>query len=327
MGAGGNWNNNNRYGSGGGYGGYGGGGGSVGGGVSANTNFANYGGNNNNAFDSNNNTSPARGYSGGGGFSDSQSPAPKTVSDTAASGKPNHSLLFVQKFANQTLRPVSIKHLLRARAEIEGNPPVLDGIELGLVRIVGRITKTSVTSTALKYVLAEGPHTIECSKLMGSDMSDSAELNAFSEGTFVKVFGAAKIYKSQVQVANMFVYPITNFDEVTYHSLECVYVHLKLTRGEEMTNPMTVDQSNALNSSVYAVSSSNGLANKYSQYPRVQASILSILDKYTDAVPKSVLIAQMRGIAPPSEIEMAFNALESEGFIYDNGDQSFQKTN
>ncbi|KAJ3064374.1 hypothetical protein HDU98_012206 [Podochytrium sp. JEL0797] len=129
----------------GGYGGYNGGGGGA---AKYSTNYAN--------------ASP---QPQGGGFSASQGGG---FDSPGGGGK---------QFRKQSLRPVSIKHLSRARAETEGASLVLDGEEMNMVKVIGRITKASVASTVMKYLVSDGNHNVECVKFLspeqGGDLADT----------------------------------------------------------------------------------------------------------------------------------------------------------
>ncbi|KAJ3117545.1 DNA-directed RNA polymerase I subunit rpa2 [Physocladia obscura] len=298
------------------------------GGAGNTTKYNSYGNNNNsNSNNGNNYRSNTNSYSPQpqqqGGFSNSQHVA--GFADSPSTQK---------KFTNQSLRPVSIKHLLRAKVETEGNPPSLDGEELGLVKIIGRVSKASVNSTSLKYVVSDGPYNIECSKFVGADNVDGNDYNTFSEGTYVKIIGTAKMYKNAVTLSNIFVFPVPEFDEITYHNLECVYIHLLLTRGDPMTvSNMTADQSNAYNSTAYAAGGStpgggaiNSKNHPYSHLPRVQGQIMLTLSKSADPVPRDTIFAALRGVANDADIGEALQSLENEGHLYDNGDSTYQIT-
>ncbi|KAI9351289.1 hypothetical protein BDR26DRAFT_850805 [Obelidium mucronatum] len=244
-----------------------------------------------------------------------------------------------KKFAKQSLRPVAIKHLLRAKVEVEGAGPMLDNEELSMVKIIGRVSKAGVASTVLKYMISDGPHNIECVKFM-SDSSDPTDVQTFSEGSYVKVIGIAKMNSKTnvLQLSNIFVFPVTSMDEVTYHNLECIYSYLQITRGSSGGAPhgqnMTADQSNAYNSSAYASNNQQGFQqgamgggqNPYSHLPRIDSQIISLFDKYQDGVDINTIMGTLRSVGSQQEIGEAVERLENEGHIYDMGDGRFCKT-
>ncbi|KAJ3013146.1 UNVERIFIED_CONTAM: replication factor A protein 2 [Siphonaria sp. JEL0065] len=245
-----------------------------------------------------------------------------------------------KRYSKQSLRPVSIKHLLRAKAEVEGANPMLDNEELSMVKIIGRVSKATAVSTFLKYSIADGPHSIECIKFMNDQSTDSNDVQTFSEGSYVKVIGNVKVNgkSNTLQVTNIFVFPVTSMDEVTYHNLECVYSYLQMTRGNDAMQThggnMTTDQSNAYNSSAYANTSNqhnfqqggNAGNNQYAHLPRIEAQIMGLLDKYQDGVDVNTIMGTLRSVGSQDEIGGALGRLEGEGHVYDMGDGRFCKT-
>ncbi|KAJ3066670.1 DNA-directed RNA polymerase I subunit rpa2 [Rhizoclosmatium hyalinum] len=299
MGGGNNWNS-----------GYGGGG--SGGAAKYSTNYA-----------ANSNNGAGFNSPGSGGF----------LSASQGGGFDASPGLGGKRFGKQSLRPVSLKHLARAKAEVEGAPPMLDNEELSYVKIIGRISKASVASTLLKYMVTDGPYSVECVKYL-SDSADPNDVQTFSEGTCVKVVGIAKINskKNVLELSGIFVYPVTNMDEVTYHNLECIYHHLQLTRGVggAMPGQMTADQSNAFNSTAYANNTNAfqqpGATNHYAHLPPMEAQIMGLLDKYQDGVDLDNIMGSLRSVGAPADIRGALERLENEGHIYDTGDGRYCKT-
>ncbi len=53
----------------------------------------------------------------------------------------------------------------------------------------------------------------------------------YREGSYVRVFGNLRSFNGKRHFAGFKVQPINDFNEVTHHLLEIIYVHLYNTRG------------------------------------------------------------------------------------------------
>ena len=58
-------------------------------------------------------------------------------------------------------------------------------------------------------------------------------LTGVKEGVYVKVFGQLREFQGHKNVNAFEVYPIVDFNEVTFHMLETLHVHLINTHGEK----------------------------------------------------------------------------------------------
>ncbi|KAI8608953.1 hypothetical protein BC830DRAFT_1173974 [Chytriomyces sp. MP71] len=229
-------------------------------------------------------------------------------------------------FRNGTLVPVTVRMLVSAKPLSADAPLMLANHELSNVRIMGRITRSQVTSQLVRYTVTDGAHSVECTKFGAGDGTDAADAPAFAEGTYVKVFGLAKFNtkNATVIINTNHVAPVSGMDEVTFHNLECVYVHLQMTRGTDvLQNPaMNPTQSNAFHNSAYSAGATpgggfnqNSAGNtKYAGLPRVEASILQLLDAQ-DALYQDAIQQSLRGIASAQEIELSLSFPYSRRFM------------
>ena len=132
---------------------------------------------------------------------------------------------------NFALRPLTIKQLVDSQRVGDG-VMVVDGREVGQVTIVGRITG-----------FPDGPHTPGIAKMFACTVSDDTGVitckkwidaseepdRSWEIGTYIRVHGAAKMYNDQPQITGQF-RSVIDSNEIIYHHMECVLLHLRLTR-------------------------------------------------------------------------------------------------
>ena len=132
---------------------------------------------------------------------------------------------------NFALRPMTIKQLVDSQRVGDG-VMVVDGREVGQVTIVGRITGfpdgPHVPGIARMFscTLTDDTGVITCKKWI--DAGDEPD-KSWEVGTFLRVHGAAKMYNDQPQITGQF-RSVIDSNEIIYHHLECVLLHLRLTR-------------------------------------------------------------------------------------------------
>ena len=66
---------------------------------------------------------------------------------------------------------------------------------------------------------------------MDADKSEDEAEAPFALDQYVRVFGRLKLFNQKRFIAAHFVRAVDDYNEVSYHALECTYVHLALTRG------------------------------------------------------------------------------------------------
>ena len=183
---------------GGGFGGYGGGGDSMGGG--------------------------GFGDQGGGGFAD--------VNGASQGGGGGSQGQGDRDLSRDSVVPVTIKQLL-------DNPPkdgacIIDGTEVKQVVLVAAIVEVELASTNCKYMLEDSTGRMEVTKWLNQDEGDAdvAEREKLVKGAYVRVTGVIREFNGAVGVLAFNIQVITDFNVVTQHYLECIYVHCVHTKGE-----------------------------------------------------------------------------------------------
>ncbi|KNH01394.1 replication Factor A 28 kDa subunit [Perkinsela sp. CCAP 1560/4] len=155
---------------------------------------------------------------GVGGFVSSQDASPTKFDPQGSKG-------------NFALRALTIKQIVDSQRVGDG-VMVVDGREVGQVTVVGRIIGfpdgPHVQGIAKMFpcTISDDTGVITCKKWI--DAGDSFDPN-WVIGTYIRVFGAAKMYNEQPQITGQF-RTVFDSNEIIYHHLECVLLHLRLTR-------------------------------------------------------------------------------------------------
>jgi hypothetical protein len=71
------------------------------------------------------------------------------------------------------------------------------------------------------------------------DNTEEASAAPVAEGTYVRVFGNLRVFQGKTNVVAFAVRPVTDFNEVTYHSLEAIFVHLGRVKAMGAPPPAT----------------------------------------------------------------------------------------
>mmetsp|Transcript_6835 Transcript_6835/g.15003 ORF Transcript_6835/g.15003 Transcript_6835/m.15003 type:complete len:298 (-) Transcript_6835:646-1539(-) len=154
---------------------------------------------------------------GGGGFHqvDNAGPDGKTKKD------------------RQSLLPVTIKQLKNAQSSVGDQTFTVDGQDVHQVTIVGVIMRAEEANTNLQYTIDDGTGDIDVKKWIDAEADGAmVEQRAMCrEGKIVRVVGQLRIFNHTRSVVAFNIQPIVDFNEYTFHFIECVHTHLRHTRG------------------------------------------------------------------------------------------------
>jgi replication factor A2 len=64
-----------------------------------------------------------------------------------------------------------------------------------------------------------------------------SSLASFRVNTYVRVLGTVKAFQSKRSVSAGHIRPVDSFNEVLYHKMEAVWVHLQITKGTGQVSP------------------------------------------------------------------------------------------
>lgn len=129
-----------------------------------------------------------------------------------------------------TLTPVTIKQINDATQPIPDGDFKVGNVELNTVSFMGVIRKVDAQASAIILTIEDGTGSIEVRKWIDDNTTSSAqeaEKYENSLNSYVYVGGALKEFNSKKNIQNAYIYPITDHNEVLYHNLSAIQVHLK----------------------------------------------------------------------------------------------------
>ncbi|XWS17934.1 hypothetical protein CRYUN_Cryun33cG0110300 [Craigia yunnanensis] len=114
------------------------------------------------------------------------------------------------------------------------------------VSVVGMVFNINVRSSDIRFRLDDGTGRVECIRWVTEDL-DTREMDALEDGTHVRVNGHVQSFQGKKQLSAFSVRSMKNFDEVTCHLIDCIYVHLQNSKvqsqGGALAQPPVVNSS------------------------------------------------------------------------------------
>ncbi|KAF9885879.1 replication factor A protein 2 [Aspergillus nanangensis] len=167
------------------------------------------------------------GGSSGGGFMPGETNSP-------AGGKGDYN--------NATLRPITVKQALDSSQPYPEAAHQIDGADVASVCFVGQVRNISSQSTNVTYKIDDGTGEIEAKQWIDSSTADTMDMDDGKGNAapgkdqvelngYAKVFGKIKTFNNKRFVGAHSVRPLTDINELHYHLMEAVAVHLFFTRG------------------------------------------------------------------------------------------------
>ncbi|KAI4376241.1 hypothetical protein MLD38_014026 [Melastoma candidum] len=176
----------------------------------------------------------------GGGFMPSQS----TQSADPSSFSP------AKNRDSQSLLPVTVKQINASLVSNDDKINVLiDGVDVSTVTLLGKVCNKAERVTDVTFSLDDGTGRIDCNKWINEAL-DTSEMEGILDGMYVRVHGHLKNFQGKKQLNVFSIRPVSDFDEIPHHFVECIYVHMYNTRLKhnsqsggantqtQMTNPV-----------------------------------------------------------------------------------------
>ncbi|CAJ1972190.1 unnamed protein product [Sphenostylis stenocarpa] len=172
----------------------------------------------------------------GGGFMSSQ---PSNFNDSSPAPSKSRE--------TQGLVPVTVKQISEAsQSGDEKSNFVINGVDLNNVTLVGMVFEKVERNTDVNFVLDDGTGRIKCRRWV-NETFDTKEMEEVMNGMYVRVFGHLKSFQGVRQLVAFSVRPVTNFDEVPFHFIDCIHNHLRSkmkVEGITSANPSSVSSFN-----------------------------------------------------------------------------------
>ncbi|MES1921161.1 DNA-directed RNA polymerase I subunit rpa2 [Bonamia ostreae] len=125
----------------------------------------------------------------------------------------------------QSVIPVSIKQLLDAQEPTGNSTFKIDNKEISNVKIVGQIEKINVQTTHNEYLVEDGTGRMNIKIWKEMSEEQVPKDDGISVGMYVIVFGRVQFFNGTRKITSQKLVPVTDYNILSYHILETVYVH------------------------------------------------------------------------------------------------------
>ncbi|KAE9586482.1 putative replication factor A protein [Lupinus albus] len=259
----------------------------------------------------------------GGGFVSSNS---TQLNDSS----PAHS----RSRETQGLVPVTVKQISEAsHSGDEKSSFVINGVDLNNVTLVGMVFEKAERNTDVNFVLDDGTGRIKCRRWV-NETFDSKEMEEIQDGMYVRVYGHLKSFQGVRQLVAFSVRPVTNFDEISFHFIDCIHNHLRTKLKVEGITPAHPDSS--FNTPVKNASNVSSAPSSIPAYAQYSVDGLKDCDKLViDYLQQHSDMSDERGIhvdelsrelkLPLDKIMLSLKTLGDDGLVYSTIDDFHYK--
>lgn len=233
---------------------------------------------------------------------------------------------------SQTLLPLTIKQINYALQSSDDRTSLtIDGVGVNTVTLVGRVCNKSGQITEFRFVLDDGTGTIECTKWL-HEPADSMAVESIMNGMYVRLYGQLKGFQGKKTLSIFSLRPVTDFNEIAHHFIECIYVHLYNSKLQhtQHTQASIPNQQHALNSiqitptkgyQAQAIPPNHFSGQHYNGQKSAHDLVLEFLALPTIRAMEGGIscetIAKQLGVSLDKEVIPALDVLSGEGLIYE----------
>lgn len=215
-----------------------------------------------------------------------------------------------------SITPVTIKQLLDSNYEV-GKPLLIDGVQRKQISIVGVIEGVTDEELSMCYDINDSTGVFRV-----QDFTKEMELSdSLSVGTYVSVVGKIALSDDSRPIISAFsVRPVTDFNQIPYHHLQVLFVHLLTLRGLPAASAYTVHAGRAP-----AAAPSAGAAAEDASDEALHDKILDYLRTHNsiDGTPKAEIAAHLGSAYSLDRITKQLSAMEYNGEVYTPGTDSY----
>ncbi|KAJ6923483.1 replication protein A 32 kDa subunit B-like [Populus alba x Populus x berolinensis] len=256
----------------------------------------------------------------GGGFMPNQSAQPSSSDSSSFAISKNREA--------RCLFPLTVKQINNLTSNDESNL-IIDGAEVNNVTIVGRVSHKEDKASEYSFLVDDGTGQIECTQWVQESL-DTEQMGEILVGMYVRVHGHLRGLQGR-RFLNVFsIRPVTDFNEVPNHFIECIYVHFYNTRIRGVTAQPPVANSTNTSLKGYqaappyqssAYSSADGLNNASQMILNFlqQPSYLTTEGAHYDAIAGQLKI-------PTDKLKEVLQMLVDNGLVYTTINDDYYKS-
>ncbi|KAJ6799572.1 replication protein A 32 kDa subunit B-like [Iris pallida] len=136
----------------------------------------------------------------------------------------------------QGVLPLTVKQISEAyHSNDDKSNFAVDGIDASNVRLMGLVMSKAERITDVSFTLDDGTGRIDVNRWV-NETSDTNEMAIIENGMYVTISGTLKGFQGKKHVVAFSVRPVRDFNSITLHFLECIYVHLDNTKPKVPVN-------------------------------------------------------------------------------------------
>ncbi|CAK9439576.1 uncharacterized protein LODBEIA_P36760 [Lodderomyces beijingensis] len=129
-----------------------------------------------------------------------------------------------------SLTPVTIKQILEATQPTPDGDFKIHNVHLNMISFVGVVRKVDGQGMSVVIAVEDGTGSIEIRKWIdenNSSLAEEVEKYSAYKNKYVSVGGSLKTHMNKKSIQNAAISPITNANQILYHHLSAIDVHLK----------------------------------------------------------------------------------------------------
>jgi len=234
----------------------------------------------------------------------------------------------VKKRDAQTLVPVTIRQL--NTAEIRDTKFKIDGKEVSQITLIGVILSVEVQNTNINYMIDDGTGKINVRVYIDTE-DDTQKQSQWRENMYVRVIGNLRVFQNGPSVVGFTLIPMADFNELTFHFLECIHTHCVNTQGPASSSPT---KSAATLAQPMKAESGSGIAVSFNEGKEsdvgndVQNQVMSVFNKdiLSDTGTSIVAVCDQLSHLTRHDIQKAIEFLSDEGHLYSTIDEEHFKS-
>jgi len=127
---------------------------------------------------------------------------------------------------SESLMPLTVKQLHQALENASVDEAFkVNGEDVNNLTLVGKIVSSQESSTSLQYTIDDGTGTVQVRFWLDDDSDSRSQSAEWTVGSYIRVYGHLRTFQGNRSVVAFSLRTITDFNEITYHQLEAIYVH------------------------------------------------------------------------------------------------------
>lgn len=235
----------------------------------------------------------------------------------------------------QGVVPLTVKQISQASPSSADDKSSfqIDGVDVTNVKLVGMVFDKTEKVTDVSFTLDDGTGRIGCRRWV-NEAFDRRQMVAIENGIYVSLVGLLRTSKNNTEIVAFNVRPVSNFDEVTLHYVECIYQHMQNKKSQPRGDSLSQSHTTESSQSTPVKSESNGFHSSPPNQFSMQMSVDGLKDidqRVLDYLQQPASLAQEKGVhrdeiarhlkLSVDKIMQSITCLEDEGLIYSTIDE------